>query len=154
MVEVMKIIATSFKMFHAHPSALSIPNHAAGHCQPTPPPEPHRQVWVSVLWRHCSFLLGTGAQGSVVPSKSLFCQSCVISGGSIVGLMATSSKMAYAIPRAAARRAPASVEAHYSPILPHETFKHSSVSISVGSLHPGGYKVCLSPLSVSGGYWV
>ena len=32
----------------------------------------HRQVWVSLLWGHCSFLLGPGAQGSVVPSKSLF----------------------------------------------------------------------------------
>ena len=89
-----------------------------------------------------------------VSSMSLFPQSSVSSGSSMVELMANSSKMAYAIPRAAARRAPASVEAHYSPILPHETFKHSSVSISVGSLHPGGYKVCLSPLSVSGGYWV
>ena len=77
MVEVMKIIATSFKMFHAHPSALSIPNHAAGHCQPTPPPEPHRQVWVSVLWRHCSFLLDAH-KILFVPSKSLFCQSCVL----------------------------------------------------------------------------
>ena len=26
----------------------------------------------SILWGHCSFLLGPGAQGSVVPSKSLF----------------------------------------------------------------------------------
>jgi len=30
------------------------------------------QVWVSLLWGHCSFLLGPGAQGSVVPSKGLF----------------------------------------------------------------------------------
>ena len=25
----------------------------------------HRQVWISLLWGHCSFLLGPGAQGSV-----------------------------------------------------------------------------------------
>ena len=25
----------------------------------------HRQVWVSLLWGHCSLLLGPGAQGSV-----------------------------------------------------------------------------------------
>ena len=25
----------------------------------------HRQAWVRLLWRHCSFLLGLGAQGSV-----------------------------------------------------------------------------------------
>ena len=34
------------------------------------------QVWVSLLWGHCSFLLGPGAQGSVVPSKSLFPRLC------------------------------------------------------------------------------
>ena len=33
-----------------------------------------------------------------VPSKSLFPQSCVSSGSSMVGLMATPSKRAYAIP--------------------------------------------------------
>ena len=41
----------------------------------------------------------------VVPSKSLFPQSCESSGGSMVGLMATSSKRAYAIPRSAAPKA-------------------------------------------------
>ena len=64
----------------------------------------YRQVWDSLLWDYCSFLLGTGAQGSVVPSKSLFCQSCVSSGGSMVGLMVTSSKRAYTTPRSAASR--------------------------------------------------
>ena len=42
-----------------------------------------------------------------VPSRSLFPQSCVSSGGSVVRLMATSSKRAYAIPRSTAPRAPA-----------------------------------------------
>ena len=32
-----------------------------------------------------------------------------------------------------------------------ETLKHSSVSVSVGSLGPGAHKVCLSPLSIPGG---
>ena len=44
----------------------------------------HRQVWVSLLWGHCSFLLGAH-QVLFVPSKSLFPQSCVSSGGSMVG---------------------------------------------------------------------
>ena len=34
----------------------------------------HRQVWVSLLWGHCSFLLAPGAQGFVWPSNSLFSQ--------------------------------------------------------------------------------
>ena len=58
-----------------------------------------------------SLLLSPGSwcsQGSVVPSKSLFPQSYVSSGGSMVGLMATSSKRAYATPRSTAPRAPAS----------------------------------------------
>ena len=60
----------------------------------------HRQVWVSHLWGHCSFLLGPGAHKVLfVPSKSLFSQSCVSSGSSMVGLMVTSSKRAYAAPR-------------------------------------------------------
>ena len=60
----------------------------------------HRQVWVRLLWVNCSFLLGPGVHKVLfVPSKILFPQSCVNSGGSVVGLMATSSKRDYAIPR-------------------------------------------------------
>ena len=51
------------------------------------------------------------------------------------GLMATSSKRAYAMPRSAAPRAPAGV--HCRPGPPQETLTHSSVSVSVGSLGPG-----------------
>ena len=65
----------------------------------------HGQVWVSVFWGHCSFLLGPGAHKVLfVPTKSLFPQSCVSSGGSMVGLMANSSHGAYAIPRSTAPR--------------------------------------------------
>ena len=39
MVEVMKIMATSFKRSHACTAALSAPSPAAGHRQPTPPLE-------------------------------------------------------------------------------------------------------------------
>ena len=50
----------------------------------------------SILWDHCSFLLGLCVHRLLfVPSKSLFLQSCVGSGGSMVGLMVTSSKKAY-----------------------------------------------------------
>ena len=67
----------------------------------------HRHVRVSLLWGHCSFLLGPGTHKVLfVLSKSLFPQSCVSSGGSMVELMATSSKRAYAIPRSAAPMLP------------------------------------------------
>ena len=61
----------------------------------------------SVLWGHCSFLLHPDAHKVLfVPSKSRFPQSCVSSVSSLVGLMVTSSKRAYAIPKSAAPRAP------------------------------------------------
>ena len=65
----------------------------------------NEQVWVSLWWGHCSFLLGPGAHKALfVPSKSLFPQSCVSSDGSMVVLMVTSSKRTYAMPRCAALR--------------------------------------------------
>ena len=58
-------------------------------CQPTPPLATHghsQEVWVSLLWGHCSFLRGPGGHMVLfVPSKSLFPQSCVSSGSSMVG---------------------------------------------------------------------
>ena len=110
------------------------------------------QVWVSLLWGHCSFLLDPGAHKVLfVPSKSLFPQSCVSSGGSLLALMATLFKRAYAIPRSAAPTGRAPVGVHCWPIPPQEMVKHSSVSVSVGSLDPRVQKACLSLLSISGG---
>ena len=110
MVEVMKIVATSSKRSCACTAALIAPDPAAGHSRPTPPletPGQSWQVWVSLLWGHCSFLLGPGTHRVLfVPSKSLFPPSCLSSGGSMVGLMVTSSKRAYVIPRSAAPRVP------------------------------------------------
>ena len=85
MVEVMKIMATSFRrshaLLHAEPPTL-----AAGHhfpCLHQGLLDTHRQVWVSLLKDHCSFLLGPGAHKVLfVPSKSLFTQSCASSGSS------------------------------------------------------------------------
>ena len=111
----------------------------------------HGQVWVSLLWGHCSFLLGPDVHKVLfVCSKSLFPQYCVSSGISMVGLVATSSKRVYAIPRSTAPRAPAAEAVHCWPIPLQDTLKHCSGSVSVGSLGPGTHKVCFSPLSISG----
>ena len=73
----------------------------------------HGQVWVNLFQGHCTFLLGPGAYKVLfVPSKSLFPLSCVSSGSSVVELMVTCSKRAYAIPRPAAPRAHASEAGH------------------------------------------
>ena len=110
MVEVMKIMVTSFKRSHACTATLSAPNPVAGQLQPMPLPDTHWQAWVSLLWGYFSFLLVPGAHKFLfVPSKSLFPQSCVSSGDSMVWLMVTSSKRAYAIHRSVAPKAPAPV---------------------------------------------
>ena len=90
MVEVMKIMTTSFKgpmytLPHSVPPALQ--QATADPCLCWRLLENHRQVWVSLLWGHCSFLLGSGVHKVLfVPSESLFRQSSVSSGGSVVGL--------------------------------------------------------------------
>ena len=48
MVEVMKIMVSSFKRSHACTATLSAPNCAAGHCQPTPPPKTSGHSWASL----------------------------------------------------------------------------------------------------------
>ena len=63
----------------------------------------------------------------------------------MVGLMSTSSKRAYAIPRSTAPRAPAPAAGHCWPVLPQKTRRHSSGSVSVGSLGPGAHKVLFEP---------
>ena len=81
-------------------AGLSAQESAAGHCRPLPPPETSGHSWASLgqsLWGHYSFFLGPGVYKVLflfVPSKSLFPLSCVSSGDSMVGLMATSSKRA------------------------------------------------------------
>ena len=68
-------MVTFLKRSHACTVTLSAPSPAAGHHHPMPPLETlgtHRQVRDSLLWGHFSFSLGSGMQGSVVPSKSLF----------------------------------------------------------------------------------
>ena len=115
MVEVMKIMATSFKRSsacttHSVPPTLQ---------QATTDPRLHRrlldthgQVWVSLLQGHCPFSWVLVCSVLFVPSNSLFPQSCVNSGGPFMGLTATSSKRVYAILRSAASRAPAPVAGH------------------------------------------
>ena len=61
MVEVMKIMLTSFKRSHA---ALSAPNPAAGHHRPTPPPE---------IPGHSQANLGQSLVGSLLPPPVSWC---------------------------------------------------------------------------------
>ena len=143
-----------FKRSHACTATLTAPNPESGHHWPTPPLQSLGHswaIWVSLLWGHCSFLLGPCAQSSVCTLQESIFQFCVSPVISVVGLMVTSSKRAYAIPMSAAPRAPVPAAVHCWLVHPQDTLKHSSVSLSVGSLGPDVHKFCLSPLSISGG---
>ena len=117
MVEVMKITASSFKRSHAYTATLSSSNPAAGHHWPMPPPKPaghsRANLGQSLLG---SLLLSPGSWYAQVicafqESVSL---SFLSSGGSIMGLMATSSNRAYAIAKTAA---PSDIQCTQSPWL-------------------------------------
>ena len=64
MVEVMKIMATSFKTPHAHTATLSAPDTAAGHHRPTPLPETPR---------HSAASLSQSLMGSLLLSPGSWC---------------------------------------------------------------------------------
>ena len=63
-VEVMKIMAISFKRSHAHTATLSAPDPAGGHRQPTPLPETPGHSWTS---------LGQSLVGSLLLSPGSWC---------------------------------------------------------------------------------
>ena len=90
----------------------------------------------------CVYCYTQCAQPCSKPAKSLFPQSCISAGSSMVGLTTTSSRRTYAIP---APRAPA----------PQHSFRrrrsNTVLAVSVGSLGPGVHKACLSPPSISVG---
>ena len=116
MVEVIKIMATSFKRSCAHTAVLSAPNLAPGHHWPTPLREAPGHSWASLAQSLVgSLLLSPGSwytQAFVCSLQESVSQSCVSSGDSTVGLMATSLKRAYAIPRSPATRAPVPAAVH------------------------------------------
>ena len=92
----MKIMATSFKGSHAYTATLSVPNPAAGHHQPMSlletPGYSQGSLGQSLVGVTAPFSWILVHKVLCVPSKSLFPQSCVSSGSSIVGLTVTSSK--------------------------------------------------------------
>ena len=63
--------------------------------------------------------------------------------------MVTSSKRSYAIPKSAGPE-PLSLQQSTADLYLHRRHSNTVLSVSVGCLGPGAYKVCLSPLSISG----
>ena len=160
MVEVMKIVVTSFRRSHASTATLSAPSSAAGHHQPMPLLETPGHSWASLGQSLVgSVLLSPGswcAQGSVCALQESIPQSCVSSGSPMVGLLATSSKRAYAIPKSPAPShtqgcsIPLPLWQSTADLYLHRRHSNTVLSVSVGSLGPGVHKVCLISLSISG----
>ena len=154
MVEVMKIMVTSFKRSYVPIAALSAPNPAAGHHQPTLLPKTSGHSWASLGQSLVgSLLLSSGsrwAQGFVCALQEsvspVLCKFWQLYGGVNGDLLQDMPYPGLLHPE------PLALQQSTVPL--QETLKHSSTSVSVGSLGPGAHKVSLSPLSVSGGYRV
>ena len=155
MVEVMKIMVTSFKRSHACTTTLSVPNPAAGHHGPMPLLETpgHSQGSLGHFLLG-SLLLSPGSwciQVLFVPSKSLFLQSCVSSGGVNGDLL----QEGLCHTQFCCTQSPCLCS---RPLLTHtspgdtQTLKDRSDSVSVGS--PGVHKVLFEPSEHSGRYGV
>ena len=145
----MKIKVTSFKMYHACSATLSVSTPVAGHHQPMPPPESpgysRANLGQSLLG---SLLLFPGSwctqdfvcalQESVSP---VLCKFWQLYGGVNGDLLQDMPYPGLLHPE------PLALQQSTVPL--QETLKHSSTSVSVGSLGPGAHKVCLRPLSIS-----
>ena len=114
MVEVMKIMVTSFKRSHAHTAALSAPALQ----QATTTHVSARGSWTR-MDKSGSVSCGVtapfswSAQGSVCAFQESLSPVLCKSWWSVVGLMATSSKRAYGIPWSAVPRGPDPVAGHF-----------------------------------------
>ena len=97
----------------------------------------------------CSFLLGPGAQGSVCALQesvsSVLCKFWWLCGGDNGDL-----QEGLCHTQVCCTQSPCPCGRPPRPTPPQETLKHSSVSVSVGSLCRGAHKVCLRSLSISG----
>ena len=114
----------------------------------------NEQVWVSLLCGHCSFLLGPGAQGFVCALQEsvspVLCKLWWLYGGVNGNLL----QGGLCQTQVYCTQSPCPCSSPMLTCTPQETLKHSSVLVSAGSLCPGAPKVCLNPLSISGGYGV
>ena len=159
MVEVMKIMATSFKRSHACISAhISGPNPAAGHRWPMPPPGTLGHSWASLGQSLSGSLhLSSGSwciqgfvcalQESVSPVLCKFWWLCGGVNGNLLqeGLCHTQvycTQSPYPCSR---------------PVLTCTSTGDTQIQFYLGLCGvagPGAHKVCLSPLSISGTYGV
>ena len=156
MVEVMKIMTTSFKRSHACTVALSASNPAAGHCQSTPPLETPG---------HSRASLGQSFVGSLLLSPGSWCiQSSVCAlQESVSPVLCKFWQLFGGVSGDLLQEGLCRTQAYHTqspcpcsrPFLTHTSTGDTQTQFCLsrcGPLGPGAHKVCLSPLSISGGY--
>ena len=153
MVEVMKVMVTSFKWSHACTATLSA----------QPCSRPHWPTPMLETPAHSQASLGQSLVGSLLLSPGSWCtRFCLCSprvyfpvlckfwqfyGGANGDLLQEGLRLTHVC----CTQGPCPCGSPLLTCTSQEMLKHSSVSVSVASLGPGVHKVCLSPLSVSGG---
>ena len=157
MVEVMKIMVSSFKRSYACTApSRSAPDFSAGYRQPTSPPEAPGHSQASLLqflvgslplspWSWCTPGFVYALQESV---STVLCQFSWHYDGVNDNLF----QRAYATHRSAVPRAPVPAAGHCWRSPPQETLKHSKADLAQSLwgllVH---IRFCLSPPSISGG---
>ena len=158
MVEVMKIMLTSFKRSHARTATLSTLNPAADHRQAMSLQETPGHLQASLSQSLVgSLLLSPGswrAEGFVCThQESIYPVLCKL-WWLYCGVNSDILQEDLCHTQVYCTQSPCPCRSPVLTYTPQETLKNSSVSVSVGSLGPRVHKVPLSPLSISGGYGV
>ena len=128
----MKIMATSFKRSHSLTAALRAPNPAAGHHQPTPPPETpgHSQASLDQSLMG-SLLLFPGSWCTEESVSPVLCKFWQLYGGVNGDLLQEGLWHT----QVSCTQSPCPCGGHCWPGPPQETLRHSSVSVSVGHIN-------------------
>ena len=101
----------------------------------------HGQVWVRLLWGHCSFLLGPGAHTVLfVPAKSLLPQVLCKFWRHYGGVNGDLLQEGLYHTQVCCTQSPWPCTVHCWSASPQETLKHSSVPVSVWFLGPGVHR--------------
>ena len=112
----------------------------------------HGQVWVSLVWGHCSFLLGLGVH-SFVPAlqesvSPVLCKFWWLYGGVNGDLL----QEGLCHTQVYSTQSPRPCAGRWWPVPPQETLKHSKVGLAQSLWGLLVYtKFCLSPPSISAG---
>ena len=154
MLEIMRIMVTSFKMSHACTSTLRVPNPAAGHHQSTPPRETPGHSWASLDQSLVgSLLLYPGSwctQGSVCALREsvspVLCKFWWPYGGANSNLLQEGLYHT----QVCCTQSPCPCS---RPLLTHTSSGDAQTQFCLSLCGTPGscaHKVCLSPLSISG----